>query len=75
MRLSALLHRLQGTSSEATEDDIKKCYRKLALKWHPDKHVHSAEEERAEAERQFKLINEACAARNPLALLASMRWY
>jgi DnaJ family protein B protein 4 len=26
-----------GISSSATQDEIKKAYRKAALKWHPDK--------------------------------------
>lgn len=26
-----------GISSSATQDEIKKAYRKMALKWHPDK--------------------------------------
>ena len=38
-----------------TENDIKKAYRKAALKWHPDKN-HGNEEE---AERQFKEVTRA----------------
>jgi DnaJ-class molecular chaperone len=37
----------------ATADQIKKAYRKLALKWHPDKNKS------AEAEKRFKEINQA----------------
>lgn len=39
----------------ASEQDIKKAYRKLALKWHPDKNPDNKEE----AEEKFKLISEA----------------
>ncbi|XP_077515579.1 dnaJ homolog subfamily B member 6-like isoform X2 [Amblyomma americanum] len=42
-------------SRSATTDDIKKAYRKLALKWHPDKNPDKKEE----AERRFKEISEA----------------
>ncbi|XP_048754673.2 dnaJ homolog subfamily B member 6-like isoform X2 [Ostrea edulis] len=40
---------------DASEVDIKKAYRKLALKWHPDKNPDQKEE----AERKFKEISEA----------------
>ncbi|UJR34981.1 hypothetical protein I4U23_027760 [Adineta vaga] len=39
----------------ATDDEIKKSYRRLALKWHPDKNLSS----KTQAEEKFKLISEA----------------
>jgi len=39
----------------ATEADIKKAYRRLALKWHPDKNPDNQKE----AEIRFKEISEA----------------
>lgn len=45
-----------GIQKSATESDIKKAYRKLALKWHPDKNIGNNQ---AEAERKFKQISEA----------------
>ncbi|KAK2839668.1 hypothetical protein Q5P01_013408 [Channa striata] len=44
-----------GVSKTASPDDIKKAYRKLALKWHPDKNPDNKEE----AERKFKEVAEA----------------
>jgi DnaJ family protein B protein 4 len=41
----------------ATEDDLKKAYRKLAMKWHPDKNPTN----KKEAEANFKQISEAYA--------------
>lgn len=44
-----------GVSFDASEDDLKKSYRKLALKWHPDKNLDNAEE----AKREFQIIQAA----------------
>ncbi len=43
-----------GVSRNASQDEIKKAYRKSALKYHPDRNPGDAE-----AERQFKSISEA----------------
>lgn len=43
-----------GVSKNASDDEIKKAYRKLAIKYHPDKNSGDKE-----AEAKFKEINEA----------------
>mmetsp|Transcript_28781 Transcript_28781/g.82389 ORF Transcript_28781/g.82389 Transcript_28781/m.82389 type:complete len:693 (+) Transcript_28781:97-2175(+) len=44
-----------GVPRDASAEDIKKAYRKAALKWHPDKNPGN----KAEAEDKFKEISEA----------------
>ena len=42
-------------AKNASETDIKKAYKRLALKWHPDKNPNNLKE----AEKHFKEISEA----------------
>ncbi|CAI5767368.1 dnaJ homolog subfamily B member 8 [Podarcis muralis] len=44
-----------GLHQNASQEDIKRAYRKLALKWHPDKNPYHKEE----AEKKFKAVAEA----------------
>uniref|UniRef100_A0A8C9QAT7 J domain-containing protein n=1 Tax=Spermophilus dauricus TaxID=99837 RepID=A0A8C9QAT7_SPEDA len=44
-----------GVQRHASPEDIKKAYRKLALRWHPDKNPENKEA----AERKFKQVAEA----------------
>ena len=44
-----------GLNKSSTDAEVKKAYRQLALKWHPDKNPDN----KVEAEAKFKLIGEA----------------
>lgn len=46
-----------GVPRDAAEADIKKAYRKLAMEFHPDRHAHERDKEKAEV--KFKEITEA----------------
>ena len=45
---------LLGVSRDATADDLKKAFRQLAMKYHPDRNPDNKE-----SEEKFKEINEA----------------
>lgn len=47
-------YKVLGVDKKASQDEIKKAYRKLAVRYHPDKNVGNKE-----AEEKFKRINEA----------------
>lgn len=48
-------YEILGVTKNASHDDIKKAYRKKALKWHPDKNPNNKEQ----ADKMFKEISEA----------------
>ena len=48
-----------GVDRNATLDQIKAAYRKLAIKYHPDKHVDDSPEDKKAAEEKFKEAAEA----------------
>lgn len=48
-------YKILGVDKSSSAEDIKKAYRKLALKWHPDRNPNNKEE----SESKFKDIGEA----------------
>ena len=48
-----------GVDKKASADEIKAAYRKLALKWHPDRWVNGSDAEKKTAEENFKEAAEA----------------
>ena len=53
--MSTKYYDILGVNKNASEEEIKKAYKKLAIKWHPDKNMNNKEE----ANVKFKEISEA----------------
>ena len=48
-----------NVSKGASDDEIKKAYKKLAMKYHPDRNRTKSEVEQEEASKKFKDVAEA----------------
>lgn len=48
-----------GVDKSASAEDIKSAFKKLALKWHPDRWVSASDKEKKDAEEKFKEASEA----------------
>ncbi|EDO26658.1 predicted protein, partial [Nematostella vectensis] len=49
-------YKILNISKTASEDEIKKAYKKEALKHHPDRHSGASDEQKKIAEKQFKEV-------------------
>ena len=52
-------YRVLGIDSSATDDEVKRAYRRMAMKYHPDRVAGMSEEMQRNAAEQMKEINEA----------------
>jgi len=51
------LYGVLEVEKDAKEGDIKKSYRRLSLKWHPDRHADASEEKRGEITKKFQTLS------------------
>lgn len=52
-------YKVLGVNSDASQEEIRRRYRELCLKYHPDKNRHCSDEEQQRCEEQFKRIQKA----------------
>jgi DnaJ like chaperone protein len=52
-------YKILEIAPSATTDEVKKAYRRMAMKYHPDKVSHLGDDYRKSADEKFKKVNEA----------------
>jgi len=52
-------YKVLGVDLSSTDDEIKKAYRRMAIKFHPDKIAHLGDEFQASAKVKFQKVNDA----------------
>ncbi len=52
-------YKILEIEQSVTNEDVKKAYRRMAMKYHPDKVSHLGDEYRKSADEKFKKVNEA----------------
>ena len=52
-------YEILGLTKDATDSDVKKAYRKMAVKYHPDKLIGVSEDIKNLAEEKFLAVKEA----------------
>ena len=53
------IYKILEVDPSASDEEVKKAYRRMAMKYHPDKVSHLGEEFRKTADEKFKKVNDA----------------
>lgn len=48
------LYDILGVNKNATDDEIKKAYRRMSIKWHPDKHMTESDENERKPKKSLR---------------------